>query len=158
MTFVESEFGAANSDRQSASSAGKTAFGGQRLSTSEIIPAQANLFGGAQLDAAKAALLESELGFYQGYRGWLNPFPTVGETAALLDDELAKLGTTCEAWQVREVMTNVFLLGCTLLNSVDDYVRGPTLRSPKKRMGLRTARLVHAIPATSVAPPPSLLS
>jgi hypothetical protein len=55
MTFVESEFGAANSDRQSATSSWKTAFGGQRLSTSEIIPAQANLFAGAQLEAAKAA-------------------------------------------------------------------------------------------------------
>src|SRR5207237_7160646 len=46
-------------------------------------------------------------------------------------------------WQRREAMTNVFLLGCALLNGVDDYLRGKTLRLPRRLVALAAVRLLR---------------
>ncbi|MGC2078935.1 MAG: HAD hydrolase family protein [Xanthobacteraceae bacterium] len=70
--------------------------------------------------------------FYQDYSWTLNPFFTVGEAVKHLDEEISKLGLVGEAWQIQEVMTNIYLLLCAVLNSIDDYIHGPILRLPKK--------------------------
>jgi len=46
--------------------------------------------------------------------------------------EIDRLKVVPEGWQTGEVATNIFLLSCALLNGVDEYLRGPTLRMPKQ--------------------------
>lgn len=91
-------------------------------------------------EAGQEKLLQTELDFYQGYEWCLNPFPTVRETVGYLRGELAKLPEPRPAWQTAEVMTNVYLLSCSLLNAMDEYLRGPTLRLPSKLAGMRLFR------------------
>jgi len=81
-------------------------------------------------EPARECLLATELDFYQGYAWCLNPFPTVRETVAHLGVEIERLQARREDWQTGEVMTNVYLLSCALLNAVDEYLRGKTLRLP----------------------------
>jgi hydroxymethylpyrimidine pyrophosphatase-like HAD family hydrolase len=88
-------------------------------------------------------LLRSELDFYQRFSWCLNPIPTVEETVAHLDEELARLQMSGEAWHMMEVMTNIFLLSCTILNSIEDYVYGPTYCLPKRASKLPFANMVN---------------
>ena len=76
-------------------------------------------------------LLEAERNFYQAYSWCLNPFPTVRETVEHLRNEIDRLAMTWAPWQTGEVMTNVYLLSCALLNAVDEYLRGKTFRLPR---------------------------
>jgi hydroxymethylpyrimidine pyrophosphatase-like HAD family hydrolase len=91
---------------------------------------------------ARDSLADEEWDFYQGYPWCLNPYPTVRETAAHLGAELERLGKVPGGWQAGEVLTNVYLLSCALLNAVDDYLRGKTFRLPKKAPALPFARQV----------------
>lgn len=91
----------------------------------------------------KGFQLASELRFYEDYSWALNPFFTVGEAVKHIDEEISKLELLGEAWQVREVMTNIFLLFCAIQNSIDDYIHGPTLVLPKKVAKLPLARLAQ---------------
>ncbi|HJT76381.1 MAG TPA: HAD hydrolase family protein, partial [Gemmataceae bacterium] len=98
---------------------------------------------------ASAGLLDAELRFYEGYGWCLNPIFTVGETVGHLRGELARLGKVPGDWQAGEVMRNVFLLACGLLNSVDDYLLSEPFHLPGKlaavpfsRTGLRAAEKV----------------
>src|SRR5437660_1751763 len=75
----------------------------------------------------QAAVTSAELAFYQGYPWCLNPYPTVRDTITYLGAELDRLGKVQESWQTGEVMTNVFLLSCALVNSIDEYLRGKDL-------------------------------
>jgi HAD superfamily hydrolase (TIGR01484 family) len=100
-----------------------------------------NLHDSLRPKTAEAFQVGTELSFYQDYSWTLYPFPTVEETVGHLNDEIAKLGTAREAWHVREVMTNIFLLSCAVLNSIDDYVHGPTYRVPKKALKLPFAHV-----------------
>jgi hypothetical protein len=77
-------------------------------------------------------LLDEELEFYEGYPWCLNPYPTARETVAHLGRELDRLEKVGGGWQFGEVATNVFLLSCALLNTVDEYLRGRSLQLPKK--------------------------
>jgi hydroxymethylpyrimidine pyrophosphatase-like HAD family hydrolase len=77
-------------------------------------------------------LLKTELLFYQNYRWCLNPCPTFHETITYLKGELSKLEKLREEWHVTEVMTNVFLLSCALLNSADDYQAERFYRLPRR--------------------------
>src|SRR5205807_843235 len=70
--------------------------------------------------------------FYQAYPWCLNPYPTVRETIEYLGGELHRLGTVRASWQTAEVMTNVYLLSCAVLNSIDEYLRGTTLTLPRR--------------------------
>jgi hydroxymethylpyrimidine pyrophosphatase-like HAD family hydrolase len=88
-------------------------------------------------------LLSTELNFYQAYAWCLDPYPTVRHAIEYLRSETDKFEIALSDWQTSEVATNVFLLSCGLLNAVDEYLRGPTLRMPRPlaAMGLgRSAR------------------
>jgi hydroxymethylpyrimidine pyrophosphatase-like HAD family hydrolase len=74
----------------------------------------------------------AELEFYQSYDWCLNPFLTVNEAKGRLHDELGRLATVPNGWQINEAATNIFLLSCGLLNCADEYLRGPALRLPDR--------------------------
>jgi hydroxymethylpyrimidine pyrophosphatase-like HAD family hydrolase len=95
-----------------------------------------------QAQGRSEGLLEAELHFYQYYSWCLNPYPTVGEAIQHLSCELDNLGKVPEGWQTAEVMTNVYLLSCAVLNSVDEYLRGSSFRLPRKVPALPLARLL----------------
>jgi hypothetical protein len=77
-------------------------------------------------------LLPAEVDFYLTYDWSLHPHLTVQETIYRLRGEIDKLELISNGWQLREVATNLFLLSCALLNALDEYLRGPTLRMPKQ--------------------------
>src|SRR3981189_936111 len=85
-------------------------------------------------------LLPTELDFYQTYNWCLDPHPTVRELINYLRSELDRFEVVPESWQRGEVVANVFLLSCALLNAVDEYLRGPALRLPKHLATLRLGR------------------
>ena len=89
--------------------------------------------------------VDTELAFFRNYGWTLNPFPTVEETINFLNKEITRLPTAREAWHVRELMTNVFLLSCSVLNSIDDYIHGPSYRLPKKASRLPFAYTLQKI-------------
>ena len=95
---------------------------------------------GTQEASATRDLLPTELDFYQSYSWCLNPYPTVREVIEHLRGEIDRLGAVPKGWQTEEVATNIFLLSCALLNAVDEYLRGPTLRMPRQLAALRLGR------------------
>src|SRR5712691_8576343 len=100
--------------------------------------------GSVGVKSAGISPLATEVEFYQSYSWCLNPFPTVGETIGHLNNEATRLvAPTQQDWRLREVMTNVFLLSCTLLNSIDDYLRGPVYQLPRSVMTIPGARLAQ---------------
>src|SRR5689334_12708221 len=100
-------------------------------------------FQSVQVKTARISPLATELSFYQSYSWCLNPVLTVGETVGHLEHEIARLEGTDEDWRLGEVMTNVFLLSCTLLNSIDDYLRGPVYRLPRPALAMVGARFAQ---------------
>ena len=88
--------------------------------------------GSAPEHRAQEGALPAELEFYHSYEWCLNPYLTVGEAIRHLDEEIDKLSILPAGWQVDEVATNIFLLSCGVLNCVDEYLRGATLRLPKR--------------------------
>ncbi len=103
--------------------------------------------------AASFDVLADELAFYDGYDWCLNPHLRVGEALDRLGVELDKFAAVPSGWQFGEVSTNVFLLACGVLNCVDEYLRGPSLRLPgrlgKTTLGRGVARLVEAASSPS---------
>jgi hydroxymethylpyrimidine pyrophosphatase-like HAD family hydrolase len=87
-------------------------------------------------------LLEAEADFYRDYAWCLNPHLTVGEVVAHLTEELHRLKIVAAGWQRQEILTNIYLLAGALLNSVDDYLRGPLYHLPRRAAALPLARLV----------------
>ena len=92
--------------------------------------------------SAPPNVLPAELDFYQAYPWCLNPYLTVHEAVEHLRAEIDRLAAVPNGWQVGEVATNVFLLSCGVLNCVDEYLRGPTLRMPKRLAAMRASRAV----------------
>jgi hydroxymethylpyrimidine pyrophosphatase-like HAD family hydrolase len=95
------------------------------------------MFAPAALDSvperhAQEGVLPTELEFYESYGWCLNPYLTVNEAIRRLRSELTRLVVVPHGWQLSEVTTNIFLLSCGLLNSVDEYLRGPALRLPPR--------------------------
>ena len=70
------------------------------------------------------ALLDTEARFYRGYSWCLNAYPTLHEVVPLLRQHLNRLDDFDGGWQRAEVMTNVFLLSCAIMDTVDDYLLG----------------------------------
>lgn len=68
----------------------------------------------------------AEADFYSQYPWALNVFPTIREVLDRLSEQLSKLRSTEQGWQQREVITNVFLLGCSVTDTLDDYLAGNT--------------------------------
>ena len=67
----------------------------------------------------------TETNFYQPYSWVVNAFPTIREVLVHLSEELNKLERV-EGWQQREVITNIFLLACSVTDTIDDYLAGNT--------------------------------
>src|SRR5262249_15791044 len=104
-----------------------------------------------------------EAEFYGQYSWCLNASPTIKEVVGHLSEELGKLDGLPECWQQAEVITNIFLLSCTLTDTIDDYLAGsrydfskvsralpwarPTVRGVDRLLALarrfRTASLYH---------------
>jgi haloacid dehalogenase-like hydrolase len=91
-----------------------------------------------------AYLLASERDFYGSYPWSLNAYPRVGSVVEYLREELASLDQPTESWQIRERMTNIFLLACAITNEVDDYLVGTrydfskAIRIPLSGLAVRT--------------------
>lgn len=103
----------------------------------------------SELDRDKSpvdeGLLPAELDFYEKY-GWsLNPHLTVREAVEFLGNEIAALSVVPRGWQINEVVTNVYLLSCGLLNCIDEYLRGPGLRLPSRLADMRAGRAARWI-------------
>lgn len=92
---------------------------------------------------APQALLPAELHFYKDYTWCLNPHLTVRDAIDRLGNEIIRLPIVPRGWQTGEIVTNVFLLSSGLLNCVDEYLRGPSLRLPPRLAGIRFARGVR---------------
>src|SRR5215468_1576459 len=71
-----------------------------------------------------AGALAAEADFYDQYPWCLNVFPTLRGATRHLKDELAKLESLEGSWQQSEVITNIFLLSCTITDAIDDYLAG----------------------------------
>jgi hypothetical protein len=76
-------------------------------------------------------VLPCEREFYEAYDWSLNPYLTVSDAIAHIAEEVDKLGRAHRGWQINELTTNIFLLSSGVLNSIDEYLLGPTLRLPK---------------------------
>lgn len=85
-------------------------------------------------------LLAAEREFYQSYAWCLNPYLSVGRAFKQLHDEINSLKGVRKGWQAEEINTNIFLLSCALLNVVDEFLRGPTLRMPRSLASRRLGR------------------
>jgi len=78
----------------------------------------------------------SEHDFYQDYDWCLNAYPTVGEAVGHLRRQLVNLDQCCRdrkegaTWQRTEVVTNIFLLSCGIIGTMEDYLQGRSYRLP----------------------------
>ncbi len=86
-------------------------------------------------------LLPAEANFYSAYNWCLDPHLTVDEAIEHLAGEIDRLPSTPGGWQTSEVTTNVYLLSCSLLNGIDEYLRGHTLRLPAQLARTRPGRI-----------------
>ncbi len=73
------------------------------------------------LPAGTAAV---ETSFYGQYSWCLNASPTTREAVHHLSEELDKLERVNDGWQQSEVISNVFLLSCSVTDAVDDCLAG----------------------------------
>ena len=103
--------------------------------------------------------LPEEVGFYDGYAWCLNPYPTAADTIGHLRRELAGLCSRQDGWRAEEHKTNSFLLAGALLNAVDEFLQGPTLRLPRQlaanpvgRAARRACEYVHALSHPAILP------
>ena len=69
--------------------------------------------------------LASESNFYNRFDWSLNPFPAVGDVCDYFNSQLKVLQLTAPGWQRDDIYRNVYLLGCAILDSVDDFLLGP---------------------------------
>jgi hydroxymethylpyrimidine pyrophosphatase-like HAD family hydrolase len=67
-----------------------------------------------------------ESNFYNQYSWCLNAFPQVREVVGHLREELKKLDVADDDWRKLEVITNCFLLSCSITDTLDDYLAGST--------------------------------
>jgi hydroxymethylpyrimidine pyrophosphatase-like HAD family hydrolase len=84
--------------------------------------------------------LPAEAEFYGQYSWCLNALPTIREVVEHLHEELDKLTRLPECWQQSEVITNTFLLACTLTDTIDDHLAGARYDFSKVRRALPPAR------------------
>ena len=70
--------------------------------------------------------------FYEPYDWVLNPFLTFEEVCVRLRSEITRLDNYPDDWRRDELFDNIYLLGSALINTLDEYIRGPTLRLPRR--------------------------
>jgi hydroxymethylpyrimidine pyrophosphatase-like HAD family hydrolase len=85
-------------------------------------------------------LLAAECDFYDSYAWCLDPHLGVRDAISRLRHELDRLAAMPPGWQSREVVANVYLLSCGVLNCADEYLRGPSLRLPSRLAAMRAGR------------------
>jgi len=85
--------------------------------------------------------LAAEVNFYSAYDWSLDPHLTVSEAIERFAGEIDRLASAADGWQTNEVTTNVYLLSCSLLNGIDEYLRGRTLRLPVQLARTRPGRI-----------------
>lgn len=85
--------------------------------------------------------LPAETNFYAAYDWSLDPHLTAGDAIERLVGEIDRFATTPAGWQTDEITTNVYLLSCSLLNGIDEYLRGHTLRLPVQLARTSAGRL-----------------
>ena len=102
-------------------------------------------------DQPSDTVLPDELSFYRDYAWTMNPHLSVDEAIARLRGETARLSHVPRGWQTDEVATNIFLLSCGLLNSVDEYLREPSLRLPWRVAALRLGRSARWVTENTLA-------
>lgn len=90
---------------------------------------------------ARYDLLSEETEFYSAYDWCLDPHLTVGDAMVRLAGEIDRLPITPAGWQAEEVTTNIYLLSCSLLNGIDEFLRGHTLRLPAQVARTRPGRV-----------------
>ncbi|KWV55980.1 hypothetical protein AS156_05050 [Bradyrhizobium macuxiense] len=90
---------------------------------------------------ARSEPLPDEANFYSAYDWCLDPHLNVGGAIERLAGEIDRLPTTPAGWQTSEVVTNLYLLSCSLLNGADEYLRGHTLRLPAQLARGRPGRI-----------------
>ena len=86
----------------------------------------------ANLNPIASAPLPAECAFYDDYAWCLNPQPVIRDVLARLYGEIAKFEDMPQDWRTEEIAANIYLFAGALLNQVDEYLRGPTLRLPRK--------------------------
>ena len=98
-------------------------------------------------------VLAQELAFYKSYDWGLNPFLPVASACEQLRREIERLGDAPADWRGTEIATNVFLLSCAIANAVEEHLRGPTLRLPRKLAGMRVGRAARTATEAVLAVP-----
>jgi len=72
----------------------------------------------------------TEREFYSGYAWCLNAYPTVREAIGHLRAELVRPFDALKPWQRDEVLTNIYLLSCGIISTLEDYLQGVKYRLP----------------------------
>jgi hydroxymethylpyrimidine pyrophosphatase-like HAD family hydrolase len=94
--------------------------------------------------------LPAELDFYEGYAWSLNPHLTVREAIGHIREEIGRLPVVPCDWRAAEVVSNVYLLSCAVLNAAEEYLRGPGLRPAFRLAAARAGRTASWIAANVV--------
>jgi len=81
-----------------------------------------------------------EADFYNRYRWSLDACPVLGDVVSHLSEELAKIDQVPGGWQQSEVITNIFLLSCSITDTLDDYLLGNTYDFSRLERALPFAR------------------
>jgi hydroxymethylpyrimidine pyrophosphatase-like HAD family hydrolase len=102
--------------------------------------------GAVRYESLPVMPLAAEAEFYAEYVWCLNALPTIREVAERLSEELAKLARPQAGWQQSEVLNNIFLLSCTITDTVDDYLAGASYDFSKIRRVFPPAQpAVHGV-------------
>jgi len=92
------------------------------------------------------APLPAEADFYNQYLWCLDACPVLRDVWNHLSEELAKLDQSQGGWQQSEVITNIFLLSCSITDTLDDYLLGNTYDFSKLEQALPLAKPgIHAL-------------
>lgn len=84
--------------------------------------------------------VEEEIEFYDQYPWVLNAYPTLREVLGHLTAQLNIL-ESMEGWRQREVISNIFLLACSVTDTLDDYIAGNTYDFSKLKQAFPFAGL-----------------
>jgi hydroxymethylpyrimidine pyrophosphatase-like HAD family hydrolase/orotate phosphoribosyltransferase len=76
--------------------------------------------------------IREEAEFYEQYAWSVNAFPRVMDILDHLSNELSKVGKVC-GWAESEVLLNIFLLTCSITDTLDDFLAGSVYDLSKAR-------------------------